>query len=126
MTDSPFPPEPRAIPAIASSNPRRRRWLIAGVVGLLFATIFAVIVYSDAPEPDTSDLAPRRIHGPLNLRRRFAGRRLAQAADLLRQFLLDGRQAPSLCFQVLVDARPLRLQDAGQGRGICFVGGGGG
>ena len=61
MTDFPSSSEPRAIAAAPPPNRRRRLWLIAGIVGLLFATIFAVIVYSDAPEPNTSDLTPRRI-----------------------------------------------------------------
>ncbi|MBC8010464.1 MAG: hypothetical protein H7067_10245 [Burkholderiales bacterium] len=61
MTASPTPPDPDAIPTAPAPNRRRRLWLIAGIIGLLFATISAVIVYSDAPEPETSDLAPRRI-----------------------------------------------------------------
>lgn len=66
MTDSPSPPELHEAPADTAPNRRRRRalWLLAGGVGLLFATISAIIVYSDAPEPDTSDLTPRRIELP--------------------------------------------------------------
>ena len=50
-----------AAPAAVAIKRRRRLWILIGSCVFLFASAFAVLVYSDAPEPDVSDLAPRHI-----------------------------------------------------------------
>ncbi len=57
---------------------------------------------------------------------RVRRRWLAQAAELLGQLSLDGRQAASLDFQVPVDSHSLRLQGAGQGGDVHVSRGGDG